>query len=36
LPRGQYEELLAGSGFAVHEVVSLPSGFSILEGRTIA
>ena len=29
----EYEALLAGSGFAVHEVVSLPSGFSILDFR---
>jgi orsellinic acid C2-O-methyltransferase len=29
----EYEDLLAGSGFAVHEVVSLPSGFSILDCR---
>jgi hypothetical protein len=30
---GEYEELLAGCGFGVHEVVSLPSGFSILDCR---
>jgi hypothetical protein len=29
----EYEDLLARSGFAVHEVVSLPSGFSILDCR---
>jgi orsellinic acid C2-O-methyltransferase len=29
----EYDELLASSGFAVHEVVSLPSGFSILDCR---
>jgi hypothetical protein len=29
----EYEDLLAGSDFVVHEVVSLPSGFSILDGR---
>jgi orsellinic acid C2-O-methyltransferase len=29
----EYEELLAASGFAVHEVVPLPSGFSILDCR---
>jgi orsellinic acid C2-O-methyltransferase len=29
----EYEHLLAGSGFAVHDVVPLPSGFSIIEAR---
>jgi len=29
----EYEELLDSSGFAVHEVVPLPSGFSILDCR---
>ena len=32
----EYEELLASSGFAVHEVVSLPCGFSILDCRPLA
>jgi orsellinic acid C2-O-methyltransferase len=32
----EYEELLAASGFALHEVVPLPSGFSILECIPIA
>jgi O-methyltransferase domain len=30
---GEYEELLVGSGFTVHEVVPLPSAFSILDCR---
>lgn len=30
---GEYEELLDSTGFALHEVVSLPSGFSILDCR---
>jgi O-methyltransferase domain len=30
---GEYEELLDSTGFAVHEVVSLPSGFNILDCR---
>jgi O-methyltransferase domain len=30
---GEYEELLVGSGFTVHEIVRLPSGFSILDCR---
>jgi hypothetical protein len=30
----EYEALLAGSGFAVYDVISLPSGFSILDCRT--
>lgn len=29
----EYEELLASCGFAVHEVVELPSGFSVLDCR---
>jgi orsellinic acid C2-O-methyltransferase len=29
----EYEELLAAAGFAVHQVVPLPSGFSILDCR---
>jgi orsellinic acid C2-O-methyltransferase len=29
----EYEELLAASGFALHQVVPLPSGFSILDCR---
>jgi O-methyltransferase domain len=30
---GEYEQLLAGSGFAIAEVLPLPSGFSLLEAR---
>jgi hypothetical protein len=30
---GEYEQLLGGSGFAVHDVLTLPSGFSILDCR---
>jgi len=30
---GEYEELLGSTGFTLHEVVSLPSGFSILDCR---
>ena len=30
---GEYKELLDSTGFALHEVVSLPSGFSILDCR---
>jgi hypothetical protein len=30
---GEYEELLAAAGFAIHDVVPLPSGFSILDCR---
>jgi O-methyltransferase domain len=33
---GEYEELLESTGFAVHEVVPLPSGFSILDCRMLA
>jgi hypothetical protein len=29
----EYEQLLGSCGFAVHEVVPLPSGFSILDCR---
>ena len=29
----EYEALLGSGGFAVHEVVALPSGFSILDCR---
>jgi hypothetical protein len=30
----EYEELLGGCGFAVHEVIGLPSGFSVLDCRS--
>jgi hypothetical protein len=30
----EYEELLAAAGFAVQDVISLPSGFSVLDCRT--
>jgi hypothetical protein len=29
----EYEELLGGCGFAVHEAIGLPSGFSVLNCR---
>jgi hypothetical protein len=32
----QYESLLGEAGFAVHEVIALPSGFSILDCRPSA